>query len=155
MRLSYDDVIRSRISMIREILGRYLPNNGLVTDRVMKELGKLDPGAVATLIEGFGRRCGDRHLPREDKPVPLGKGKALAETRVSYDRCEYRLVYMIVRPARQLSGSTKMVAVSARPIRFVGVLPIKKKQVKLGFYGKTAWARSEAWLAENPGYERV
>ena len=138
-----------------EILREHLPPNGLVAERAQKELVKFDLGAVATLVETFGRRCQDLQLPREDRPLPVGKGKALAETKATYAGCEYRLAYMVVRPVKGAAGQPTRVVVSARPIRFVGVLSVNKKTPKLGFHAKTAWARSEQWLMENPGYERV
>jgi hypothetical protein len=140
---------------LEEILREHLPPNGFVTERAQKELARFDLAAVATLVETFGRRCQDRHLPREDKPVPVGKGRVLAETRISYQGCEYRLIYMIVRPAGSSGAKSTRVVISARPIRFVGVLSVNKKGNKLGVHATTAWKRSETWLSENLGYERV
>jgi hypothetical protein len=136
-----------------------LPPNGVLTAWAAKELAKLKPvPARAALFETFGRRCLDRHLPREDEPLPLGKGRSLRSIRATLEGSEFRLIYAQVRPVKSggQAGPETAVAVSveALPVRFVGLVAWAKKRARVGDKGELAWRRSELWLAQHPDYRR-
>jgi hypothetical protein len=140
-------------------LGPHLPPNAVLTDHAIKELGKLDKGAAASLFETFGRRCSGKDiLPREDEPLRIGKGRMLRATRTTYSRSEYRLIYFQVKPKNKPSAgaTTVVLKVDRTPIRFVGVLAWAKKRTNVGGpRSATAWERTERWLDENPEYLRA
>jgi hypothetical protein len=139
-----------------------LPDSITITDQAKRELAKMGgkmPAAVATLLEAMVRRSKDQHQVRENEALPVGKGRALRAIRVTYERSEYRLIYMQVRHARAdpTPSSTRVVVAAAtrRPVRFVGLLAWRKNQPRVGHHAATAWSRSEDWLHENPQYERI
>lgn len=137
------------------------PPNSVLTSWAVKELKKLSPmPAQAALLETFWRRCSEDHLEREDEPLPIGKGRSLRSIRASFGSNEYRLIYFQVRPINDggsevLPRSRVAVAAEINPLRFVGLLAWVKKRNKAGGTTKTAWDRSELWLADHPEYERV
>jgi hypothetical protein len=134
-----------------------LPLHTTLAPEARRELGGLDKQISAALLEAFGRRCHDQHLPREDERLPIGRGKALRSIRITLAGSQFRLVYFQVR---DLDGAERTRVASSRatkrPIRFVGLLAWGKKDKKLGSArAKTAWDRSIRWLEVNQGYGRI
>jgi len=138
-------------------LEQYLPENGEITARAEKEMrGFGNEPAMMTLVQTFGRRCIDKHKPREDEPIPVSKGKSLRATRTTFEGCEYRLIYVLVREDPKPGGAAARAESSTRTTgRFVGLMSLNKKKRRLGPDAKKAWARSEAWLTENPNFKRL
>lgn len=136
-----------------------LPDSGQLSAWAAKEVKRLTPKAAqATLLEVFSRRCdGSDLLPREDEPLPVGKGQTLRSIRTTLGSNQYRLIYFQVKPRSEGSGRVSKVALSveARRLRFVGLLAWQKKRTNVGKKGSVAWHRSQIWLDENPGYERA
>jgi hypothetical protein len=117
----------------------------------------MDPGGRAALLETFSRRCTGDHFPREDEPLKVGKGKMLHAIRVTYGKCEYRLIYVQVKhPTSSPRNTTAVVVkVDSTPIQFVGLLAWVKKRSNVGTArGGIAWQRSELWLDEHEDYVR-
>jgi hypothetical protein len=134
-----------------------LPDHIDVIHQAKKELLRLDRGAAAELVDTLELRAENRHLPRNDEALPVGKGQNLRCIRTTYGGSEYRLAYMLVEPVQQESPRARAVVVEiseSRPIRFVGLLAQLKNQTKFRL-GKTAWKRSEMWLEEHPDYRRA
>lgn len=139
---------------------RQLPQHAALASEALRDLKGLDKGAAATLLDAFIRRCNDLNLPREDEPLPIGKGKVLRSIRITYGGSEFRLVYFQVRPTgkskERRPRSKKTGQPTDRPLRFVGLLAWGKKGRKLGTTrGKTGWDRSVRWLEQNLGYKRT